>query len=1186
MHLPPLQLRFLGQYTVSVGERLLPPFPTEKSRSLFAYLALHPAPHARSHLAALFWPDLVEKMARRRLTQELWRIGSELAKVGVADAIQASGASVSLNDRLPIACDVLILQDALAHLRGDDPRTWPTLDDLVDLHQGDLLPGLYDEWVLVDRERLFASYKDGLAHLLAHRKQLGEWAEAGRVADALLAHDPLGEEWVVETLRIAQALNRPEAGLRHYERYAERLRTELESAPDAVLAELAGRLMAQSRRTALSQTVAFTAPAYQPPLIGRDGERALLLRVLEQAQAGHGQIVLLEGAAGVGMSRLLEALAGDAHWRGWLVGRGAAQEIGIDQPYHPLFQALGELLSPLRAQQLRVLLDPIWLAVAARLLPVLADWLPDLPTPLPLDPAPERVRVLESLTRLILALGQLAPTVLVLDDLQWADSASLGLLTYLSRRVAESPLLLLLAYRGEEARTNPAVWVSLAEIDRGSRPQRLQLDGISAQETGELVRNILGMERSASLFEQRIYTQTQGNPFFVLETLRALYQEGNLTPTPQGGWQTPWDKQTVDYREVSIPPEVATMIQRRLTHLLPEEHQALEAAAVLGSTFDLTLLAALLAGDPRQTLAATATLVQRRFLQETPTAYRFEHDQIRQTVYNRLDEARRRGLHRLAAESLARLHPDALPLLAHHFEQAGAMGRAFDYHRRAGDAARATGSYPQARHHYARSVGWLDQVGLPVAARCDLLFTWESVLALLGEREAQAQVLADLAQMKELNQQQQGVLALRQAQFEGASGRLDTAIAAAADCAALAQEMGERLLQSEALSLWGQLLNQTGDLADAEQKLRQAVALAEGAQDARLHAQALIHLADVLPARNAYAEALAAAEVALARYQTLGDVAGEAHANLTLAVIQVERGDVAGGAARYAQALALTEQCGYRYQEARIAANLANALCILGRIGEALALYARGMTIGRQLGDARLEHLIGINYGSTYLSFVGPDDEVIRRVQDALAWSESVGDAIGVGQAWNLLSMAAYYAGDLAQARHALDRSIAAFEGVDYAYIKAQALRAQATLCQAEGNFDEALERIAQALSMSQEIDAIHLVTEMRSIQGEVLLSLGRWDEALAATGEAAAAANPNVFQSYLLHHRHARALYAANHPAEAQAALAQAMDEFTALLDSLSPAQRERSRTAIPAHRQLLADWANTHEPAGPITS
>jgi len=877
----------------------------------------------------------------------------------------------------------------------------------------------------------------------------------------------------------------------------------------------------------------------------------------------------------MGKSRLLETLVADARWRGLLTGWGAAQEIRRHEPYHPLLQALGDVLSPLRAQQLHVQVDPIWLTTAARLLPDLAEWLPHLPPLPPLDPEPERIRLLEALTRMVLALGDLTPIVLVLDDMQWADSDTLDVLIYLSRRVAHSSLLLLLSYRSPEARLDPTIWAALAEIDRGSQPQRLELSGISDEATALLVRTVLDLKRAAPLFEQRIYTQSQGNPFFVLETLRTLYQEGNLTRSADGDWQTPWDTQTVDYREASIVPQVESLIERRLAQLLPEERQVLNAAAVFGTAFDLQLLTSFFPEMPRQVLAATAMLVQRRFLQETPTAYCFEHDQIRQAVYGSLTADERRVLHSRAGETLTRLQPDAVARLAHHFEQAGNIDRAFGYHCLAGDRARCAGSFLLTRRHYARAVAWLDRLQLPLATRIEVLLTWERLLDFLGEREVQAEVLSMLTQMSGLDQRQQGILALRRAHFEGSASRFTAAIAATANAFALAEAIVDQRLQVESLITWGRLLHEQGDPAAAVPQLQRAVMIATAIDDAHVQAETLIALADVLPTCNAYAEALRSAESALERYRSLHDLAGEAHANLILAVIQVEQGDVAGAVERYAQALALTEQCGYRVQEVRIANNMANALCILGRIGEALALYERGMSISRDIGDVRREQLIAINYGSTYLLFVGPDRTVVERIRQALAWGETSGDAISIGQAWNLLAMDAYYRGDLAEARQYLDQSSAAFTGVAYAYIKAQALRAQATLCKAEGRLDAALALIEQALAVSRQIEAPHLITEMRSIAGEILLGLGRTDEALVATSKGAAGADPNVFQSYLVHYRHFKALAAAGRQAEAQSALARAWQEFNALLDSLTPAQRERSRTAIPAHRELLADAA-----------
>jgi len=1175
-HQPTIEFRLLGAYTIAVDGVLLPPLPTEKSRLLLASLLLHPTPQPRSRLAALAWPDLPEARARRRLTQELWRINSALEKAGAPPLLAAAGDAVGIDPVANVQCDVAQLRATLARLQHAEAAAWPTLAELTALYRGELLPGHYDDWALLAREQIFQSFTAGLARLLAEHKRRGDWEAAEQVVQTLLEHDPYTETWVMEAMRIAQAQHRPALGRRHYEHFAALLRAEQGGAPSPELTALAQQLAAAPAPEAAAASaapVAFLDPHYQPPLLGRTAERALLLRALTHAQNGRGQICLVEGAAGVGKSHLLATLAADARWRRLAVGWGAGQEIRRNESYHPLLQALGNLLSPLRGQQLQATLDPIWLTTAAELLPPLAAALPNLPPPPPLDREPARVRTLEALTRLLLALARLTPTVLVIDDLQWADSATLDLLIYLARRVADSPLLLLLSYRSEEVRAQAAIWHALAEIDRGAQPQRVELAGIAAEECAALVRILLDLPHPAPAFEGRIYAQTQGNPFFVLETLRTLSQEGNLTRSAGGGWQTPWDEQTVDYREAAIPAQVDALIRRRLAQLAGDERSVLDVAAVLATPFDLTLLAAFFPDSLAQLLVALATLVQRRFLRETPTAYQFEHDQIRQTVYTQLDLAARQALHQRAGEILARLQPDAHALLAHHFEQAGAVGRAFHYHVKAGDAALRQGSYRLARPHYARAVGWLDALHLATPARVAVLTAWERLLGFLGERSLQGEVLEALAQVPGLDARQQAILTLRRARCEGDASHFDGAVELAAASLAVAETLDEGHLRAEALLVWGELLHQRGDAAAATARLQEAVAAAAATGDLALEAAAWIALADALPARNAYAEAAAAAEAALTRFRALGDLAGEARANLALAVISVEQGDVAGGAERYAQALALTEQCGYRFQEARIAANLANALCILGRIGDALASYERGIAIGRELGDERLEHLIAINHASTWFSFVGPNAEVAAQVRRALAWSEAAGDDLGVGQAWNILAMDAAYRDDLAEARAHLDRSIAAFERVDYAYVKAQALRAQAQLCQVEGNQPAALALIRRALAVSREIAADHLTYEMRSIEGEILLALGELDAALAAVSEAASHAGPDIFQSYLLHHRHSLALLALGREAEARASLAVAYAELSALLDGLTPEQRARSRTAIPAHRALLAD-------------
>lgn len=440
-----IHLHLLGQYNVTLNGEWLAPLPTERSRLLLAYLALHPAPQARAHLIGLLWPDLPEKQARRRLTQEMWRVNSELEKAGLPATLITRGDAVQFADGVEVVCDARQLQLLLERCHREDSTDWPPLAELTTLQRGELLPGYYEDWIIVARERLFQAYTTALTRLLSRCKRLGDWDTATAIVDALRQQDLLSEVWITELLQIAQNVGRLGASLEQYEQYVATLQEALGSAPSPELAALARQVAAQ--RGSPPTSVAFADPAYLPPLIGREAERSLLLRALQQSQESRGQFCLLEGEAGVGKSRLIESVVADARWRGLLIGSGKGLEIQRNQAYQPLLQALSELLSPLRAQQIRILLDPLWLAQGARVLPVLAEWLPDLPSPPPLEPEPDRVRTLEALTRLLLALAELTPTVVVLDDLQWADNATLDLLIYLARRVSNARLLVLLSYR-------------------------------------------------------------------------------------------------------------------------------------------------------------------------------------------------------------------------------------------------------------------------------------------------------------------------------------------------------------------------------------------------------------------------------------------------------------------------------------------------------------------------------------------------------------------------------------------------------------------------------------------------------------------------------------------------------------------------------------------------------------------
>jgi hypothetical protein len=306
------------------------------------------------------------------------------------------------------------------------------------------MAGFYDDWAVIERERLREMYLIALSQLLEMCKAREAYGEALRYAQRLATKDPLREEGHREVMRLCHLLGRNNEALQQYELcravLAEEFGAEPTAATTALYLEITARAGSAEAAYLPQPPGLLPSPLLegtgQVSLVGREEERRALVGCLEQAIGGQGGMVLVEGEAGVGKTRLLQEVARDAEWRGAQVLWGQGRELAELPPYGVLGEALRAGLSPLRASQLAQLVDGLWLREASLILPELAEWLPNLPQRVLLEPALQRSRPLEALTRIVLALSQIAPHLLILEDLHWADEATLEALAHLARRLA------------------------------------------------------------------------------------------------------------------------------------------------------------------------------------------------------------------------------------------------------------------------------------------------------------------------------------------------------------------------------------------------------------------------------------------------------------------------------------------------------------------------------------------------------------------------------------------------------------------------------------------------------------------------------------------------------------------------------------------------------------------------------
>lgn len=966
-----LQIRLFGPLAIEKDGKPAALPPSNPARGLLAYLALyHGRKHTRSLLAGTFWPDEPEERARRALSQAIWHI-----RRFFPDLVEAEAETVEIPARFNVWVDTLAFEQSLRPWLNISPLPEAGragLAEAIDLYRGDLLEGLYEDWALLERERLRGQYQQALEELLLAEKSSGRFEQALEYGLRLLKSAPLRESAHREVMRLQHLLGRPEAALRQFETCRRLLREELDVEPETETLALAQETVRRDGLDLLPY-LPERPPAASPcldgphplhiPLVGRQAERAKILQHVEAALERSGGILLVEGEAGVGKTRLLQEVARDAEWRGAQVLWGRGLESGT-LPYRPLLDALEAGLSPLRLRQICQLVEPLWLKTLQPHLSALASLDLGRPDSLPLPAALEEHRFTEALAALLECWTAITPLALALDDLHWMDSDTLGILPDLAVRLSQRGVLWIAAYRGEEVRALPGVWERIQALDRAGLLGRMELSRLDQNRTGELIRSSLGLHQPAPLFEARLYQETDGNPLFVLETLRSLQDEGLLTKTENGGWSTPWDGTTADYTELPLPPLVERVITRRLAGLSANAGGVLSAAAVLGSQPDYDILQAICGLKVNAFLDAVRELTRRHFLNEGAAGYCFNHDKILQVAYQEIEPQERQRLHRAAGEALEACQPDQVSELARHFTCAGQWEKSAQYSLMAAEQAADIFANRQAISGYTQTWEALDHCGEPpdTERRQTILTARADIYDRLGQRETQR---ADLEALDRLTSEPRARLeqALRWAKFHEATSNYTGVIQAAKTAIKIAKSIGSLSGMAAAQILVGRALNMQADSQDAEAELREALENARLSGDESLEAACAFALARVYyDYQNRYAEAVEHCQRALEIFEAADNQISTAETLHLMGALLSDLGDNEKGLACKQQALALRRRLGDRRGEAQTLYSLAIHYRDHGDISSSLEYSRQSVIIAQAIGELRTEA-----YGRTYI---------------------------------------------------------------------------------------------------------------------------------------------------------------------------------------------------------------------------
>jgi class 3 adenylate cyclase/tetratricopeptide (TPR) repeat protein len=690
--------------------------------------------------------------------------------------------------------------------------------------------------------------------------------------------------------------------------------------------------------------------------VGRETELAALAQALVQAGAGHGQVVAAVGEAGVGKSRLLYEFVHSHRTQGWQVLEAASVSYGKATPYYPVVELLkryvhvedGDEPHTVRAKVTGHLLtlDEALQDTIPALLALLDTLPPDSPF-LTLDPPQRRQRMLEALKRMLLRESQAQPLLLVFEDLHWIDSETQALLESIVESLPMAKLLLLVNYRPEYQHG----WGSKTYYTQ------LRLDPLPPARADELLQALLGDDPGLAPLMPLLIERTEGNPFFLEESVRTLVETGVLIGAP-GAYQL-----GKPLNRLQVPATVQAVLAARIDRLPPEEKRLLQTAAVIGMEVPLPLLE-VIAELSKETLRRGFTHLQgAEFLYETHLfpnlVYTFKHALTHEVAYGSLLQERRRTLHACIVKALEAAAGDRIveqvERLAHHALRGEVWDKALAYGRQAGEKALARSAYREAAGSFEQALNALshlpDQrdmreqaIDLRLALRTALRPSGDlgRILACLHEAESLATDLDDPRRL--------GQVCLFLSRHLSAMGARDQAIAAAQRALALAAANGDTILRALANQNLGLIYLPRGDYRRAIDYYKQTVASLDGARCRERFGQvflpAVLSRADLAwcyAELGMFAEGQALGEEGLRIAEGVDHPASLMIAYRGIGLLSLRQGNLGRALPRLEQAMGICQGADLPFYFPRIAGPLGAAYTLSGRAVDAVPLLMQAL---------------------------------------------------------------------------------------------------------------------------------------------------------------------------------------------------------------------------------------------------
>jgi DNA-binding SARP family transcriptional activator len=711
--------------------------------------------------------------------------------------------------------------------------------EAIELYSGDLVESLYDEWLFTERDRLRNVYLASLGDLLIECRGQRDFNRAIAYAQRILTNDPWREDTLRQLMAVRYQSGDRAGALATYEAFDRRLRDEMNVEPMPETAALKDAILRNAPLPDASTAPPADAASGQKtssdmllPFVGRADEMEQLRMLWSRAARGRGGVVLFGGEAGIGKTRLATEFALVAGAQGARVMSGTTT-----YPEAAPYQSIAESLRSVAPLLMSLKVEPVWLGVVAHAVPELRARRPDLPAPPTVEPERERIRLFEAFAKCFEELARPRPVLIILEDLHWAGEGTIGALTFLARRLAQMPILIIATYRDEEASRAHPLRRARAELQEAKILTTLSPRGLDRDAVLELTQQIPSIAGRGAAFAGALVERSAGNPLFLSEVIRGLVERPDL--------------------DASEPPANARQaIEARVNRLSEPARALVGIAAVVGQGFNIDLIRDVAGWNENDVLDALSELIDRHVVKETGGrtgyAYAFTHHLIQSTIYATVPpDVRMRGhrhIARMLEESYEHRAGQFAADIANHHDLGHDQSRASRAYLVAARHALDVYAHDEALAHLGRCL----DLAQDAAVRVEALSLREGIRARRGDRDGQRADLAELAQ--------------------------------------LATATDDVILRCDIVRRKVMLARALGEHEEETRLVDEFGELAAAANSPDLRAQALLARAAYRTPTSGGEEAANAARAALAIYRKLGDATGQIEARCRIVDIASERG--------------------------------------------------------------------------------------------------------------------------------------------------------------------------------------------------------------------------------------------------------------------------------------------------------